>query len=164
MTKLPYDVVEIDEDHVVATGHNLLFMVWRRRTLAAAFRRATAAMKTLAIRSPGGIGVCQVVELESVPPDNEARTAFQEYLRLPDVSHGTLIHEGAGFKAASVRAVMAGVMALARPAFKLNICSSVAEATRFHAQMLEKQGRRETADQIAATVDALRALHRERYP
>ncbi|MBK6516787.1 MAG: hypothetical protein IPG04_22410 [Polyangiaceae bacterium] len=164
MTKLPYDVVEIDEDHVVATAPNMLFMIWRRRTVAAAFRRATAAMKTLAVQSPGGIGVCQVVEQESVPPDNEARAAFQEYLRLKDVSHGTLIHEGAGFKAASVRAVMAGVMALARPVFRLNICSSVNEATRFHSQMLEKQGRHETAEEIASVVQALRTLHRERFP
>jgi hypothetical protein len=157
---IPYTLVEADEDHLKATTSSMLFMVWRRRTLADAFRRAVTIVERLATKNPAGIGVCQVIEVDAIPPDSAARSVFVEFHRMGQVKHCTVIHDGAGFKAASVRAVMVGTITLARPPGKVTVHSSVQEAATWHTE----QDRRLAAADIATVVGELRTLHRERYP
>jgi len=159
-----YDLVEIDEDHLKGTAFNMLFMVWRHRTLVDAYRRGMKIAQKLSTQHQMGAGVCQVVEVACVAPDTAARAAFVDFVRLPEVDHLSVIHDGTGFKAASVRAVMTGVHALARPQCKLSVHSTVGGAARWAASMQLKLGRTEQAARIESIVTALRAHHRERYP
>lgn len=159
-----YKVVELDEDHVTGTAFNMIFMVWRRRTLEPAYRHAIQVIKELARSHPEGVGVLQVVEVDAVPPSPEAREAFRELLNLDGISHYSVMHDGTGFKAAAVRAIVLGSQTLARPNFAHALHSSVAEAAEWHASMQRSIGRHESAVKIQRIVQDLRNLHRERFP
>lgn len=159
-----FELVEIDSDHVKATAFNMLFLVWCIHTHAGAYRRGIRAASQLAARFKEGVGVCHYLEIEAVAPSAETRKAFVDFLRLPDLKHFSVIHEGGGFKAASVRAVVAGVHALGRPTCQHSVHRSIAEAAEWHAARQAELGRRESAEQIARTIRALRAVHKERFP
>lgn len=159
-----YRVVDIDANHVKATAFNMLFAVWRRRTVNAAYVRVMQHVRHLAPQFPEGVGVSQVVELDAEPPEGDVRRAFIESMKLAHVKHFSVIHDGAGFKAASVRGIMAGVQMLARPKFKIAVHSDVSAAARWHALAQEEIGRHETASQIEEILRSLRQLHKLRYP
>lgn len=159
-----FQLVEIDADHVKGTAFNMLFLVWCLHTHAAAYRRGIRAATEVAARFSEGVGVCHYLEVEAVAPGAETRRAFVDFLRLPDLKHFSVIHEGVGFKAASVRAVVAGVHALGRPTCQHAVHKSIAEAAEWHAARQAELGRHETAEQIARTIRALRALHKNRFP
>jgi hypothetical protein len=159
-----YDVVEIDEDHVKGTAFNLVFMVWRRRTLVAAYRAGIELVGRLSLKHPSGVGVMNVVETEAVPPDSDARKAFSEFWQQPALKHFSVTHEGTGFKAASVRAIVSGIHALARPNFETSVHSTVADAARWAAAQNRRLGRTDEWTAIEKVVQALRRLHVEKYP
>jgi hypothetical protein len=159
-----FELIEIDEDHAKARAFNMLFMVWRKRTLADAYGRSIPLARELIGKFPEGIGISQVVEVDAVPPDSDARTLFSYLSRLDGLVHLAVIHDGVGFKAAAVRAIMTGVQALARPKCKLTVVADVNTAAQWHAAEQALLGRRETAEEIAGIVRSLRRIHRDRYP
>jgi hypothetical protein len=159
-----FELIEIDEDHAKARAFNMLFMVWRRRTLADAYGKSIPLARELLSKYPEGIGISQVVEVDAVPPDSDARTLFSYLSRLDGLVHLAVTHDGVGFKAAAVRAIMTGVQALARPKCKLVVVADVDTAAQWHAAEQALLGRRESAEQIASIIRAVRQIHRERYP
>jgi len=159
-----FRLVELDGDHAKAIAFNMLFVVWRKRTLAAVYRRSMAIAAELAVQFPEGVGVCQTVEVDTTPPDGDARRAFVEFMKVDTVKHFSVIHDGTGFKAASVRAIMSSVHMLGRPKFRLAVHSSVPAAAAWHAVEQVAIGRRETPEMIERVVRGLRQLHHDRYP
>jgi hypothetical protein len=160
----PAVLIESDFDHVKGTAFNMLFMVWRRRTLSEAYRRGLKVARELATKFPEGIGVCQVVEVDAIPPDSEARSVFVEFMKLPGLKHYSVTHDGVGFKAAAVRAIIMSVNSLARPRCKHEVHSTVSAAAAWHTVMQAELGRHETPEDIAQIINALRAFHRDTYP
>ncbi len=158
------EVVAMDEDHIKGTAFNLLFMVWRRRTLAEPYRGGIQLVNELALKHPEGVGVIQVVETEASPPDSEARKAFTDFLKLTAIRHFSVTHEGSGFKAASVRAITSGVHALARPSFDHAVHSTVAEAARWAAVHNKSIGRNDDWQAIERVMQTLRKIHLDKYP
>ena len=159
-----FRLIEIDEDHAKAVAFNMVFMVWRHRTQNLAYRRGMQLVRELATHFPEGVGVCQVVEVDAVAPDSDTRRAFVEFLRLEPLGHFSVIHDGAGFKAASVRAVIAGVHALARPKCRHAVHSNAPAAAAWHAAAQLELNRHESAHVIEGIVRGLRESHRQRYP
>lgn len=160
----PFELAGIDRDHAKGIAFNMLFMTWRFHTHATAVRPCFDIIADLAARFKEGVAVCHVVEADALPPTPAARKLISEILRLPSVKHYSVTHEGTGFKAASIRAVVAGIHALARPSCAHSVHGSFAHAAKWHAIQQAALGRKESASQIEATFDALRARHRERYP
>ncbi len=160
----PFRLVDVDEDHAKAVAFNMLFLVWRRRTLGPAYRRGMTLVRDLSARFPEGVGVCQLVEVNASPPDSDTRRAFVEFMKIDGVKHFSVLHDGTGFKAASVRAVMSSVHMLARPKFKFAVHNSVLAAAAWHAAAQAELGRRETPEIIERVIRGLRELHRDRYP
>jgi hypothetical protein len=152
----PFEVVTLDRDHAKAIDGNLLLMVWRYETTLPAFRQGFELAERLAARYPAGFGVCQVVEIDAVPPSAETREAFVEFLRLPRIRHFSLSYEGAGFKAAAVRAVVAACHALARPSCQHSVHSSVRAAATWHEQRQRELGVESSAQSIVQVIEALR--------
>jgi hypothetical protein len=159
-----FELVEIDEDHAKAITFNMVFMTWRYNTHVGAYRRGIDVAGQLGLRFPEGVGVFHIVEAEALPPSAMTRKAFVEFLRLKPVKHFSVTHEGTGFKAASVRAIVASVHALGRPNCEHSVHKSVELASEWHAQQQARLGRSESAQQISRAMNKLRALHRERYP
>jgi len=158
------EVLEDDHDHVKGVLSNLVMVVWRRRTLLGPYRAAMQLVTRVGLRHPTGVGVMQVVEVDAVPPDSDTRNAFGEMMRHPAVKHFSLTHEGTGFKAASVRAIVSGVNALARPRFPHSVHSSVADASRWAAEKNRIIRAWDDAAAIELALQSLRRLHVEKYP
>ncbi len=159
-----HNVVDIDKDHVKATAFNMLFMIWRRETAAGAYRRGTQIARELASSFREGIGILHVVEVDAIPPDSEARKAMTELLQLDGLMHFSVTHEGTGFKAAAVRAIVSGNHALIRPKCAHTVHSSLVAAAAWHAGYQKTLGRSEGAGQIQRIAQDLRDLHVQRYP
>jgi hypothetical protein len=73
-------------------------------------------------------------------------------------------HDGTGFKAASVRAIVSGVNALARPTFAHSVQSSVPDAARWAAAQNRAIGAADDAAAIERALQSLRRLHVDKYP
>ena len=160
----PLELAAVDRDHARGTAFNMLFIAWRFHTHATAARACVELVEQLHSRFREGVGICTVVEADAVAPSAAARKVLAELLRLPAVSHYSVTYEGAGFRAASFRAVVAGVHALGRSTCKHSVHKSLALAAEWHAEQQAELGRSETRLQIEKAMESLRAKHRQQYP
>ncbi len=128
------------------------------------YRAGIRLMEELSRSHPEGIGVLQVVEVEASPP--EPQHELLSKMRWKSRASGTFRsrHEGSGFKAASVRAIVWSVHTLARPTFPHAVHDSVADAARWAAGHNQGLGRRDDARTIERAVQELRRVQRERFP
>jgi hypothetical protein len=157
-------LVHIDEDHVTGVSFNLVMLVWRHHTRLESYRAAIRLAAQTATLNPNGIGVMQVVERMAIPPDSATRTELGVMLRLPAIRHFCVTHEGSGFKAASVRAIVSAAHALARPVFPSAVHDDVASAARWAAAHNKSIGATSDAAGIEQALQSLRRLHVEQYP
>lgn len=159
-----FKLVDADKDHAKATAFNMLFMVWRYETRPGAYRRGIRLAEELGAKFAGGIGIAQVVEMEAVPPSAETRKIFIDLWRQAPVKHYSVTHEGTGFKAASVRAVVGTVHALGCRNCEHAVHKSIRQAAEWHARQQALIGRTESAEMIELALRKLRSEHRERFP
>lgn len=158
------ELVEVDQDHAKGIVFNLVLLFWRYRTLQEPHRAAMRLVTQTAEKHPKGIGVMQVVEPTAVPPDSDTRKDFVAMLKLPGIAHFCVTHEGTGFKAASVRAIVSGVHALVRPAFPHSVHEDLSSAARWTAARNRSLSAPDDAAAIEEALRALRRMHGERYP
>jgi len=136
--------VEVDPDHAVGTLHDLLILVWRHETRPDAVLRASLALKALAAQHPKGVGLLQVAEVTTKPPDGPARRAVSQMLNdgQGSVLSSSLVYLGTGFWMASARAFVTGLTLLSKPAFPHVVFASVEEAAAWHARLLASDATR----------------------
>lgn len=158
------EIVEIDENHIKGIAFNLIFVVWKRHTLLDAFQRTIRLAHQLSAKHPTGIGVLHVIEIEATPPDAETRKAFVELFSVPTVKHLSVTHEGSGFKAAAVRAIVSAAQTLARSnGGRRSVHNDVAQAARWHVSENEALGRSDSALRLERVVQELRKKHQEQF-
>lgn len=157
-------LVEIDEEHVAGVYFNLVMLLWRYHTHLEAYRGAIRLATQTSAHHPSGIGVMQIVETTAIPPDSETRKEFGTMMKVPGIRHFCVTHEGIGFKAAAVRAIVSGVHALARPSFPHAVHDDLATAARWAATHNKSIGAPSDADGIEKALQSMRRLHAERYP
>ena len=143
----------------------MVFAFWAKETQLSAFRKVCENLSRLASAHPDGVGICQVVGLQAVPPSTETRTEITRLMRDAvggRLMHYSIVHEGSGFKAASVRAIVSASHMLARTTTHLAVFNSVAEAAKWHAKEQQLLKRKESAEQISAIISDLQQEH-QRY-
>lgn len=153
----------MDRDHATGKAFNMMFMLWRYETTLVAYKRAIEWAKELIVLCPRGIGTAHIVEVDAIPPSAETRAAFVEYLRLPGLRHYSVTHEGTGFKAAGIRAIVAAQHALARPRCEHATFGDIGSAARWHEAQQRQINRNENAAKIAECLHGLRAAHRKAF-
>jgi hypothetical protein len=158
-----YTLTESDSDHIKGVVGNMLFMVWVVRTEYACYRRGADIVRMLGPRYPMGVGVLNVVEESAMPPDSRARGEFASFLRLPEIRHFSVTHEGHGFKAAAVRAIVSAAQFIASPPYPHAVHATVGQAAAWHAEHNRRLGIELTAERIEDVVTDLRRRHFERY-
>jgi hypothetical protein len=158
-----FEIVDLDADHVKATAFNMLFAVWRFHTRYEPYRRCLHWSAELAKHHPEGIGVMHLVEATATLPDAATRRLFNDGARHDAIRHYSVVHTARGFKAASIRAIVAGSFAIARPRAAHSVHASLGEAATWHAEQQRRIGRSESAEQLASIVESLRQLHAERH-
>lgn len=158
------NVIECDVDHAQGVAFNMLFVVWRRRTLERAFRRCIVSAIDLGHRYPEGVGVSHYLDADSLPPDADVRVAFTDMLRLPCIRHYSITYDATGFKAAAIRGVISGTLTIGRARFPHAVHVTIAASAAWHAEQQAALGRPETASHIERAAQELRRIQRERFP
>jgi hypothetical protein len=153
-------ILGIDANHGKAVGGNMLLVAWKKLTTTQACVQLTADVGDLARRRSGGFGILQVLEVDATPPDTEAREEVLKFLKFCDghVKHHSIVYEGTGFRAATVRAIVSSFYLFARPSFPHKVFNSLSLAAAWHAQQEREQRQSNVnAQSIIDNVQALRA-------
>lgn len=126
-------VEESTSDYVFAHWDRIVLAVWRGRTTVAAVRKGDHLMHEHAARCGAPIRLLTIIEEAAPLPPVEARMELVACLKrgAGTIERSALVFEGEGFRAASVRAVVAGVSLFSRPAYPHRVFNSVANAARF---------------------------------
>lgn len=154
----------LDEHHIAAAAFNMVFVYWAKETQLAAFKRVCDTLARLAIAHPEGVGVCQVVGLQAIPPGSDVRTEMTRLMTERAggrLMHYSIVHEGNGFKAASVRAIVSASHMLARSKANLAVFSSVGDAAAWHAAQQQVLKRKESAALITGIIRDLQDEHQK---
>lgn len=159
-----FELLDDDADHVKGAAFNMLFAVWRFHTHYEPFRRCAHWLERLAQHHPEGVAILHVVEPTAIPPDAPTRRLFSDVMRQPNLQHYCVVHTATGFKAASIRAIVATSFSLSRSSAAHSVHARVEDAARWVVQQQRRLGRSESSDQIVRVVEGLRQLHRERHP
>jgi hypothetical protein len=130
--------LERTPEHVFAHWRNLVVAYWIGRTNSSAVLRLNTALTRLGEEFKEGIGLIQVVHEKAPAPESTSRSALQAMLRDQSdiIACSSVVSPGVGFRAASVRALITGLVMLARPKFPHLIHATVEETAKWHAEHL----------------------------
>jgi hypothetical protein len=145
------EIIARDDHHVTAAWLNMVFAYWHKETQQASFRRVCSKLAELAASYNEGVGVCQIVGLRATPPDSETRAEITRLIKDGvdlHLKHYSLVYEGTGFKAASVRSIISASQMMARSKTKVAVFSTIAAAADWHARRQQAIGRNEPARRI----------------
>lgn len=120
-------------DCVMALWEGLALGLWRGKTTPGAMRHAGQIMSNYAAERQGPVLLFTVIEEGAPLPTLEARMEMVAFLNMANgrVARHAVVFEGEGFRAASVRAVVAGAALFSRPAYPCRVFGSVGAAARF---------------------------------
>jgi len=118
-------------DAVMAVWDRVVLVVWRGNTTVALARRAEQVFHAHSGRDQALL--LTIVEATAPLPRLEARAELAGALRRGNghVERSALVFEGEGFRAASVRAVVAGVSLFSRPDYPHRVFGNVRSAAVF---------------------------------
>src|SRR5689334_22983112 len=124
------EIVSLGPDHAIAVWKVFLLQIWRTGTPLEAAHKVRAAAKQLAAKRLGALATVVVVEPAASMPDADARKEIAGMVddQAKRMVAAALVHEGRGFRAAAVRAVMTGMMSMARHPFPHEVVATVTEA------------------------------------
>jgi hypothetical protein len=152
----------VDEHHIAVAAFNMVFVYWAKETQLTSFKRVCDTLTRLSGVYPEGVGVCQIVGLQAIPPGAETRAEITKLMTERAggrLMHYSIVHEGSGFKAASVRAIVSASHMLARTKTNLAVFSAVADAAVWHASQQQLLKRRESAQLISSVIRDLQEEH-----
>ena len=120
-------------DVVLAAWGRVGLGLWRGKTTVGALRKATQLLSKYAEQIQQPLLLLTVVEESAHLPPLEARMEMVSFLKGGNgqVERHAIVFEGEGFRAASIRAVVAGVSLFSRPDYPSRVFGSVGAAARF---------------------------------
>lgn len=117
-------------DYTSARYHDLVLQLWHRDTTLEGVASLRAAIDKVAAESPQGLRLLVVVEPGASMPPAESRAGIAAFMRdyAKSIRATSLAFEGSGFRAASVRAVVAGLNVVANHPFPYKVFATIGEA------------------------------------
>lgn len=157
---------KFDAHYVLGTWRNVAIAIWIDETTAAAALQAQYVLQRLSIAYPDGIGLLQIVGEDHPSFDAQARGALRELLRSGRdfIREAPVVYEGTGFPAASLRAVVTGLLANRGYGFPHRVYSSVNEATLAIARRFEKREPTRYARELCEALAFIRDRHSSEFP
>lgn len=157
-------IVHADAHYVAATWSRVGIAVWRTQTKVDAVNRLATMLGPLSEVYPK-IGLIQLIDDGCEGPDADARAALNHLLKeTPKLSYSAVVYEGDGFRAASVRAIVAGLAALARAPFPHRVFASVPEAVDAMSVVLEAREPSALSKGLRDAIGKVRAHGEPRLP
>jgi hypothetical protein len=117
-------------DYTSARYQDLVLQLWHRDTTLDGVAALRAAIGQVARESAEGLRLLIVVEPGASMPPAESRAGIAAFMRdyAKNIRATSLAFEGTGFRAASVRAVVAGLNVLANHPFPYKVFATIGEA------------------------------------
>jgi N-acetylglucosamine kinase-like BadF-type ATPase len=139
-------------DHLFAGWGALFMVVWRHETTLAAVAELAPLVTQFAAQHPR-FALLVIVEESASLPSSTVRERIAASLQrvAPYIGASAVVHEGSGFRAAAVRAVLAGLGLIVRPPYPHQIFARVDAAGRWLAAA-------QRGMDAAGICDAVRAL------
>lgn len=131
------EVLEHQAGYVFGGWQDVFIAAWRATTTLMGARRVGIVMERFAARHPQGISLVMIVEPHCDMPDGATRDLIAKDMKRHEsfTRHATMIYEGSGFKAATIRSIMVGLQMLSRQAAPTKVCATVAEGAHWLAEM-----------------------------
>lgn len=155
-----------DKHYVLATWGPVGIALWVDDTPAHAVSEAQAMLTALAHGHPEGIGFLQVIHEGCQRLDNQARLGIQTLLKRGrgSIRDAPVVFEGEGFRAGTVRAIVASIASMKDHGFPHRVFSTVHAAADALAQTIESRVPSLFARELTRVIDELRHQHRSAFP
>lgn len=153
-------IVELTSEYALGVVGPVLIQLWERATPDEGARRACEAAESLARSRHPRTGSLVIVPEDAALPSPDARKLLSELPgKLGRGAGVALVREGAGFRSAAVRAVMTGIMMVARDPVPHEVFSGTGPAIEWLLRQLQVP----TLD-LAGGADELRREFGDRAP
>lgn len=152
-----FTVLSKTADYTSSRYQDLVLQLWHRDTTLEGVAALRAVIGRVASDSPQGLRLLVVVEPHASMPSSEARAGIAAIMRerSGSIRATSLAFEGIGFRAASVRAVVAGLNVLAHHPFPYKVFATVPEALAWDA--MAPTGSGAPPQVLAELIQSLRA-------
>lgn len=115
--------------YAIGSWRNIFIVSWRCNTTLDASNEVAEVCATFAAGHAEGIGLLTIIEDTAPPPPGKVRSRIAEFLGQADyIKASGVAMEGSGFRAATVRSVVAGLSMLARQPFPHKVFRDAHEA------------------------------------
>jgi hypothetical protein len=123
----PATVTTLDRDHIVGWWRDVHFIFWYGETRMPAVHALREDLQRMVESRPGGIAAFVLVAEHVALPAGSARTQLARLLRehAPSIRASCVAVEGSGFRAATVRSVLAGMSFIVRPGYPHRVTDSL---------------------------------------
>jgi len=133
----PVATLGADANYACGTWRSFYFILWRVQTELAACQHVHRTMYEFGPKHPEGIGLMTIVEASAPMPPAASRNELAATLKgATFIQASAVAFEGEGFRAASVRAVVTGLTAMAKQPFPHKVFAKVGDASLFLADQL----------------------------
>ncbi len=151
-------VIQVDQDHVIGTWAEFLLCVWRLKTELGAVHRTKAIVGELIKAHPDGIGMLTVIEQDALPPEQHVRREIAALMAGAGtgVKASCLVHEGTGFKAATVRGIVTAIGMFKRLPYPHEVRATVGEGAEWLTKNMGKPLAIGSARALSQVVEDLR--------
>ncbi|HKU38510.1 MAG TPA: hypothetical protein VJR89_10195 [Polyangiales bacterium] len=148
----------------VVMWRDVFALVDQGQTKAEDYPILEALVRDQAERHPGGLACLVIIPPTASPPPDDVRRAISDVLsRLaPKLRCLSWLVEGSGFRAAAVRATLAGLRMWSRPPYPTLVASDLGEALRWMLPHLENGPAR--LSQIPEAVESITHGRRSIHP
>ena len=163
-TKL--DFAALEQHFVLASWQRVGIAVWIDETPVEAIHEAQAMLGRLSLAYPEGIAFLQVIGEDNPGIDAHARVALSQLLlaHRSTLREAPVVYEGDGFRAASFRAIVTGLLTPRSMGFAHRVYSTLESATLAIARQFEKREPTRYARELCEVMSDVRDQHRQRYP
>lgn len=154
----PWNIVEKDDNYVLATWQQVFAVVWRRDTTPEGAQALQRECHRFATKHPRGIGLLTIVSEKAPMPPSAARQAVAHFLAEGStyIKCSAVLMEGTGFRAAAVRSVVTGLTMLAKQAYPHRVCSLPDAVVLLSQTLSMATGRTVEQPALRAAIDELR--------
>jgi hypothetical protein len=153
----PPDIIERNNDHVLALWSRTVIVVWSHETTVSAVRRLGEHLLARATAVGQPVGLFMVVEESAPLPSSDARSMSAVVLRKAKLAFSAVTFEGSGFRAAMVRAVVTGIGMLAKQPYPHQAFARLEDAAAWVAERTMKgQGDPISQDDLIRAVRIVR--------
>lgn len=156
-TRESWNIVEKDDNHVLASWQQIFAVVWRQDTTLEGAQALNRECLAFATKHPRGIGLLTIVSAKAPMPTSPVRRVVADFLAQGStyIKCSAVLMEGTGFRAAAVRSVVTGLTVLAKQAYPHRVCS-VPDAVTMFTNALVASGPAVNPTALRAAIDELR--------